>query len=1441
MALTTRPQRSAAAANPHTGKKKANGAGKSAAASGSALSGESDLSDVPSEEDDASEGLSEVDANLETDEEISEEERDLDDTGDFNSPGKKRKSTGAKSREQPKAKRIAKAKTKTGAFGAGRKGATAGHAKGRAAAAGPKATRRVASTGVRKTVGNKEELNIKEDNALFNSVKDPDTALQSTAEDWVVTYQVNAGTALSQLVTFFFRCCGCNNEADEHVAQDIDAIVDNLDEIQEAFKKELLPSYPLVSKAASYKKFRKSLAEFLDRLFQTAAEAEVLYDEVLVETFIAWVSAMSSSSVRAFRHTATDLALWAIGSLAKVSLELAKERASAIKARDAERRKARGDKSRLTEFEANVKGISGRKKRVDDALEELMTSVYVHRYRDSDPNIRTDCVSELSAWMKVQPEQFMQSSYFRYLGWVLPDTHPDVRIAAIKGISGLYGRGNIPESVRHFTDLFKGRLVEMATGDVDLNVRVATIGVLVTIDKRGLLEDEQRDSLASHIFDVEPKIRIAVAGFVAGMLDALVEGRESQLGPEPSSEHGQAFEVYEGELSKLRFKCFAELLVRFAGRLDAAVATQSESQSSAQSGEQAEELSWSLGGLAEGRVGLAVNALWSSVQAVQQWAPLVELLLLDHSATSGDSRTARPAAKKGRGRAAATAESDTASRQSLYILASEEEAVLLEALVAILSKTKEQASAAKESGHAKSKAAQSADAADDDDEDDPIKALSKMTRDLIPALPKLFSKYRTDAPRIADILLLPQYIDLDLYVDTQQISAYEALWDEVNDQFLRHVEPTLLANAVGSISHFIETKSLAETNALKLAGLHETLASASRDPMAGREVELATFDETEVHLLAATMRRMRHLARVTDMSAALEDDDKGQLTRALDVVLGLAARGRLGYAQEAALVESALGVLALYIMWKTHAVIQASAEGEETQQALIGPLVDKRTTLLELMRGYIAGEHPNIAVGVQQEALRHLLDIHIMHGNLAAADDAAVAAAQDAAGGFSTTAARPKMPASLRLECSFELQEKCGEYVRSELERYADELRSETTRHSNGRAEDEGKDADSESDALSDMEDEGHADVRRNKKKGKKAKTTNGEQAGSGEASSSRPTQEFLQRQHQLCQTLSHFIAAIRLGVLASRHAAPVLAFYGRLGHIFDASFKYLVEALKEEAIYVHSPSSACHVVLSSLKQSFVLFEQDPTSESENAFVNLARSLSGALVVRGAHLAVLKSVPSHALVELHTEGCEHVISKALRAEQAGNQALKARAIIFWKGLAQLLPSATGRDAIRIKAAMDKLLAEADIEVPPSAKAWEPQRSYEKRLVNIASRSAQLAKRAQAAKQASARKPAHESDNDVLLGDADRDAEADQQQDAADADLNGLGHQAQGRPRPQAKRRREEDLINEAEEEEAGDHEADLSPPPLEDSELGLLDITADEVSNAEAARKRQKK
>ena len=137
---------------------------------------------------------------------------------------------------------------------------------------------------------------------------------------------------------------------------------------------ELVPSYPLISKAASYKKFRKSLAELLERIFTSAAEADALYDEALIETFIAWISAMSSSALRAFRHTATAIALWTIGALAQVGGELKKELASATKSRDAERKKARADKARLKELEFKVKEVTAAKKRIDGAIEELIST-----------------------------------------------------------------------------------------------------------------------------------------------------------------------------------------------------------------------------------------------------------------------------------------------------------------------------------------------------------------------------------------------------------------------------------------------------------------------------------------------------------------------------------------------------------------------------------------------------------------------------------------------------------------------------------------------------------------------------------------------------------------------------------------------------------------------------------------------------------------------------------------------------------------------------------------------------------------------------------------------------------------------------------------------------------------------------------------------------------
>lgn len=48
-------------------------------------------------------------------------------------------------------------------------------------------------------------------------------------------------------------------------------------------------------------------------------------------------------------------------------------------------------------------------------------SLFVHRYRDIDPNIRMSCIESLGVWILSYPSLFLQDLYLKYLGWTLND------------------------------------------------------------------------------------------------------------------------------------------------------------------------------------------------------------------------------------------------------------------------------------------------------------------------------------------------------------------------------------------------------------------------------------------------------------------------------------------------------------------------------------------------------------------------------------------------------------------------------------------------------------------------------------------------------------------------------------------------------------------------------------------------------------------------------------------------------------------------------------------------------------------------------------------------------------------------------------------------------------------------------------------------------------
>lgn len=258
----------------------------------------------------------------------------------------------------------------------------------------------------------------------------------------------------------------------------------------------------------------------------------------------------------------------------------------------------------------------------------------MHRYRDLDPNIRAECVQSLGVWFTHYPAHFLDTSYLRYVGWVLSDSSTPVRLEAVRALIAVYAQSEYVGSLTHFTERFKPRLLEMAASDTELGVRTAVIGVLGAIDGHGLLEDEERERTCLLVFDAEPRVRRVVAAFVAGVWAELLEERMAGTSKKGKNKAGDKVKTRVG------VKLLAMLLVRWGKALDrASDAAEEESLLSGEGGSSPGQRVHPhvIGADPRSRIALAVEALWDEVEVVIDWEEILDVLLLDHSATGEEN------------------------------------------------------------------------------------------------------------------------------------------------------------------------------------------------------------------------------------------------------------------------------------------------------------------------------------------------------------------------------------------------------------------------------------------------------------------------------------------------------------------------------------------------------------------------------------------------------------------------------------------------------------------------------------------------------------------------------------------------------------------------------------------------------------------------------------
>lgn len=351
-----------------------------------------------------------------------------------------------------------------------------------------------------------------------------------------------------------------------------------------------------------------------------------------MENMQVWITAMSSSTLRQFRHTATAFALDMISHLSQNAADIRRANGSTNRQLEAEQNKAAKNEPRIAQLSEKIKDGETKLEAIENIIKDMFDTVFRHRYRDIDPKIRVDCIHELSNWVNILPDVFFDGTYIRYMGWVLSDTQAATRLEVVKALTKLFGKKDQAAGLRHFTERFKSRLVEMATRDADTSVRSATVELLDAIREVGFLEPADIETIGRLLFDSEQKVRRAVVGFFVENINDLYQEKLEDLGGEEVVQEALGDEAsneeYEGPtLSWIKVKCLVEALAAYdQSELDELEDAAPEKNSN---------IVMKVGEVVS-RFSLAGAVLWDTLDEVRDWEGLARYLLYDHSASRAD-------------------------------------------------------------------------------------------------------------------------------------------------------------------------------------------------------------------------------------------------------------------------------------------------------------------------------------------------------------------------------------------------------------------------------------------------------------------------------------------------------------------------------------------------------------------------------------------------------------------------------------------------------------------------------------------------------------------------------------------------------------------------------------------------------------------------------------
>ncbi|KAJ0160809.1 Cohesin subunit psc3 [Colletotrichum tanaceti] len=797
----------------------------------------------------------------------------------------------------------------------------------------------------------------KQGEGLYSDVFASGLPSDEVADKWQTRYQANDALAIVELVNLVLQCSGCDLEITEDDVRDPDNCQARLTELQDLFQEEQVTEYPLISRAKNTKAFRDLLTGFFRGVVRSVHETDILYNDVtLMENLVRWIASMSTSSLRPFRHTATTVILSLVHGLIDVANTL-DSRITAIEQQINQAKRGK-NKAKLAEMQRNLDEANSNRELCGHHIKDFFDTTFIHRYRDIDPRIRTECVEALGSWIIGQPTVFMQPEYLRYLGWMLSDVVSSTRQEVLRQLARIFRKDIQP--LGHFIDRFRPRLIEIATKDAEVSVRVAAISVINVLRDAGMLEPDEVDSIGKLIFDSDSRIRKAVVNFFVSCVEDSIESKMEELGGQDALD--ELFgEIEDDDYDSPRstwvnIKCLAENLAAFDAQVE---------------GEQPDTNPHGLAVAADvtqasvpdTRISLASQALFEKVPYVKEWEVLAGFLLYDHTVSS-KSRS------KSNG-----ASTEIAFKKAVGPEGSEE-AILLEVLASAVKmsmlQTTEVEKNKKRTGRPEVTEAQ-----------------EETALELATVIPQLLNKFGADPATATIVLRMEHFLDLEVFQTLRQDSTkYEKLLDEISTQFNRHDDKRVVSEAAAALLHSRQYDELEELTDGRLAVLWENVINTLRSFDKTCELTVrGNLEEEHLTALSTVLMKISELARISDCAEVLETEGRAaeSMSSTIDILVNIVRRGTFNEPSDVDDLEDEVTSFAIkgiqfYFMWKVRGFQKSIRSEIEIPDSVIDQLAVLRkkydTGLIKTLSSRaIIDEIRIFATGA-------LCDIHVLFGSL---------------------------------------------------------------------------------------------------------------------------------------------------------------------------------------------------------------------------------------------------------------------------------------------------------------------------------------------------------------------------------------------------------------------------------------------------------------------------